>query len=273
MVRLILSLLLVSFASLPLLAQWAPRAPGSVDLLEWREIPGDEGRIYLFRNGCQIGGWDYHAQHWRDYDAARDVWSPPAATPPVAPPARGTPNFGVDPDKLGNGARFELNGQRVSKQQVFDALQDKIPEDAKKLRVTVIGSAVERQRVIDAYASLEASLRERLTLWSVPPDHWSLTDTTNGTPIFRTDGKPTLYVQAPDGKVLHRQDDFAGAQDLEAIRKAVKNYDASRDPDLRKPAPTPLPPAPAPSPQNLPLPGIALMLGVLGYLFLRRRSV
>ena len=53
---------------------------------------------------------------------------------------------------------------------------------------------------------------------------------------FVTTGKPTIYVQAPDGKVLHRQDDYqGGAPELaEAIRRIDPNYDPKKDFDLRK---------------------------------------
>jgi hypothetical protein len=53
---------------------------------------------------------------------------------------------------------------------------------------------------------------------------------------FKTDGDPTVYCQAPSGKVLHRQDDYQGGPDalIGALRKAKANYDPKRDPDLRK---------------------------------------
>lgn len=278
MFRWLMTLLLLLLGVGAILAQWERGgcpAPGSVDSYDWRELGGDPGRIYLFRNGRQIGGWDYDAGQWRDYDAARGVWSPPIAKPPLEPPPRVLPNFGIDSAKLNNRPRFELNGHTASAQEAIDAIREKIPEDAKKLRITVIGDAADRKRVTDAFHEAEPALKERTTLWSVPPDHWSLTNLETGKPIFRTNGKPTLYVQAPDGKVLHRQDDFAGAQDFEAIRRAIKNYDAAKDPDLRKAAPVPIPPpapAPSPIPTSSTMPGIALLLGVLGFLFMKRRS-
>lgn len=53
-------------------------------------------------------------------------------------------------------------------------------------------------------------------------------------------GKPTIYVQTPDGTVQHRQDDYAGgAQGLrpafERLRKPDKNYRPDKDRDLRRP--------------------------------------
>jgi hypothetical protein len=55
-----------------------------------------------------------------------------------------------------------------------------------------------------------------------------------------TSGSPTIYLQAPDGKVLHRQDDYRPG-DLGAIRKAIARYDAKKDPDARRPAVAGLP--------------------------------
>ena len=160
----------------------------------------------------------------------------------------------------------------ASKEQVIDAIHAKIPEESKKIRVTIIGGADDRQRVAEALPKIEAPLRERLAVWSVPPDHWSLTDTATGKPVFRTDGKPTIYVQAPDGKVLHRQSDFGGVQDFEAIRKAVKNYDSAKDPDLCKAAPDPVPPG-ADAARQLYAPGLVLALGLLGYLFCHAKEM
>ena len=50
---------------------------------------------------------------------------------------------------------------------------------------------------------------------------------------FVTAGTPTVYLQAPDGKVLHRQDNYSPG-DFQAIRKAIDKYDAKRDPDVRQ---------------------------------------
>ena len=51
-----------------------------------------------------------------------------------------------------------------------------------------------------------------------------------------TAGQPTVYCQTPGGKVLHRQDDYAGGAvaAVAALRKAKDTYEARRDPDLRR---------------------------------------
>ena len=55
-------------------------------------------------------------------------------------------------------------------------------------------------------------------------------------PGFVTSGQPTIYCQAPDGKVLHRQDDYGGPEQLaEAARKAKPNYRPENDPNVNRP--------------------------------------
>jgi len=142
-------------------------------------------------------------------------------------------NFGVLRDMIVPG-RITHNGREITMGEAMGALVGQIPDESKKFRLTVIGSHAERKSVMDGFAQLEPALKERIAPWSVPPDHWSLKDQVSGQTVFKTDGHPTVYLQAPDGKALHRRDDFKGPGDFEAIRKAVKAYDASKDPDLLK---------------------------------------
>lgn len=51
----------------------------------WRTHATDPDRIYLYREGTQVGGWCYREKHYRPYDGAN--WGTPTATPPVKPPA------------------------------------------------------------------------------------------------------------------------------------------------------------------------------------------
>jgi hypothetical protein len=149
------------------------------------------------------------------------------------------PPTGVEVDQLqkaGAPARYWRRGALVDREDVLRAVgQAKtIPDDRGKYRLTVIGSDAERQPVLDDYKkSVEAELRTQILVWSVPPDHWSLHDSASGTPLFKTDGHPTIYLQAADGKVLHRQDGYSGPADFAAIRKAT-GYDPARDRNLNK---------------------------------------
>lgn len=204
---------------------------------EWRTSSAEPGRSYLFRHGVQVGGYDHEHGIYRVYHADTDTWDAPQ--PPPWEETERTPisglNFGVDTDKLnGHDEAYHLNGTPVSEAQARKALADGgIPDDAARLRLTVIGPANLTTRVVDdlARSPALAEWKNRLVPQCYLPEHWSV-----GRAGFVTSGKPTIYVQAPDGKVLHRQDDYDdGPEGLaRALRRADPNYDARKDPDLRK---------------------------------------
>jgi hypothetical protein len=52
----------------------------------WRSLADDPGRVYLFRDGEQIGGWCYRAKHYRSFDGKN--WGPPTDAAPVRPPVQ-----------------------------------------------------------------------------------------------------------------------------------------------------------------------------------------
>lgn len=156
--------------------------------------------------------------------------------PAPAAPVEDKPIFGVDAAKLKDRpARILRGGKEITREQAFQLLGDKeVPDDRSLLRVTVIGPDAERGQVVADLAGHPAlaSYKGRLLVQDYAPDHWSVARAG-----FKTDGHPTVYVQAPDGTVLHRQDTYQGpAQLAEAIRKADPSYDPSKDPDATKPA-------------------------------------
>ena len=127
--------------------------------------------------------------------------------------------------------RYAIIGQPVSAAEALEAVDKTFNDDRDKLRVTIVGPEAERRA---ARAAIEqhpdfAALRERIAVRDYPPDHWALQVG------FITTGRPTIYCQAPSGKVLHRQDDFVGGADaaVAALRRANEAYDPKRDPDLR----------------------------------------
>lgn len=127
-------------------------------------------------------------------------------------------NFGLD-----------LKGWREEPRQALPLFEGGVPDDAHKLRVTVIGLDEDRRKVL---LDLESSpVKDLVVVNAYPPTHWAVQNLG-----FKTDGRPTVYVQAPDGRVLHRQDEYRGKDKLvEAIRKADPNYRPDRDPDLNAP--------------------------------------
>jgi len=143
-------------------------------------------------------------------------------------------NFGVDLDKL-EPHKCTLNGRSISCEKAIERIGNQVPDDRNKLRLVVIGTPAERDPVLRAWQNVDQSLRDRISPWFCPPEHWSLRDTMTGDLRFKVDGHPTIYLLAPDGESLGRMDGFTAAQDVEAIRRAVKKYDADKDVDLRKP--------------------------------------
>jgi hypothetical protein len=127
----------------------------------------------------------------------------------------------------------------VTQAEALRAVQQGLPDDAAKLRLTVIGANGDRTPVEQELAKPESKdIADRALLWSVPPDHWSLKDHATGQPMFVTTGKPTVYLQAPSGEVLYREDDYRQG-DFTAIRKAIDDYDKRKDPGRSSPAALP----------------------------------
>lgn len=137
-----------------------------------------------------------------------------------------TPNYGLDRSKIADHERFTINGVEVPRHKAFQAIGAPLPNDAGLLRMTVIGSDADRKKVLDDVAKFPE--REKMLVQDYPPDHWAVKGAG-----FVTTGKPTIYLQAPSGKVLHRQDSYSGPAPLvEAIRRADPNYDPKKDKDL-----------------------------------------
>lgn len=223
-----------------LLGDWGAAGCGPVGSPQevWKQFACDPGRSYLFRDGVQAAGYDHEQRIYRAYDARTGVWGSPEPPPwENTSAARAAPaNFGVDLDKL-NGEPAEcyrINGKPASRDRAFQALADqRLPDDAGRLRLTIIGPDDLTTRVSDDLKSAKAlaDWRDRLAVQAYAPDHWAVARTG-----FVTSGQPTIYVQTPDGQVLHRQDDYAdGPEGLaRALRRADPRYDARKDPDLRK---------------------------------------
>jgi hypothetical protein len=142
---------------------------------------------------------------------------------------------GTDPGKLTAREEYRVGGRAVSRDEALQALRGApLADDSRKPRLTVIGSPEERRKVL---AGLPDDVKERWLVKEYAPDHWAVSGAG-----FKADGHPTVYLQAPDGKVLHRQDD---ADNLAAaVRRADPAYDPNKDPDLRKPKAPDKPAAP-----------------------------
>lgn len=70
---------------LPLLLLASSAAAGE-PAYTWRTNADDPDRVYLYRDGQQIGGWCYAAKQYRPLNG--EEWGSPIGKAPVQPPAR-----------------------------------------------------------------------------------------------------------------------------------------------------------------------------------------
>jgi hypothetical protein len=137
--------------------------------------------------------------------------------------------------------RYIYDGKTITEKEALDLMDDPtITDDSGFLRLTVIGPEAERKPVLSDIDTnpLLTKYKGRLVIQDYDPTRWEMSCG------FVTQGHPTIYVQTPDGKVLHRQDDYRdGADGLAvALRRADPKYNPHGDPDLRKEAdPSPAP--------------------------------
>ena len=145
------------------------------------------------------------------------------------------PVAGIDFTKISAKPRILHGGKEISKDRAYELIADvgkDVPDDRALMRLTVIGSEEQRKQVLDDLNSNPAlaAYKNLLVVQSYAPDHWAVARSG-----FKTQGNPVIYVQDFSGKVLHRQEEYRGAEKLaEAIRKADPTYDASKDPDKNK---------------------------------------
>jgi hypothetical protein len=148
-------------------------------------------------------------------------------------PAAEAPIFGVDVEKLAHSRHANsVNGRPVSREAAIKAIEEGVPDDAGRPRLTLIGAKEDCQRVLKDLAGDPAlkPYADKYLVQDYRPDNWAVKCG------FKTDGSPVIYAQDAAGKVLHRQDDYeGGAQALAtALRKADPAYDPKADPDKRK---------------------------------------
>lgn len=242
----------------------------------WHRFASDPGRSYLYSDGVMLAAYDHARGIYRTYDAASDTWSAPTRPPwdegkpePIAAPkekkTEALPNFGVDLERLRGGREehYRLNGVPVSRDHAQHAIGGgSVPDDAGRLRLTVIGDPASTAAVTRDIASAPALApwKDRLVVQSYAPSHWAVAKAG-----FYTAGKPTVYVQAPSGKVLHRQDDYADGADglANALRRADPDYDPTKDADLRR--------SPRIDPSRIPAP-VWIGAAIVAVLLFRRSS-
>lgn len=197
----------------------------------------------------------------------------PSASEPV------TQNFGIDIEKLKEQTRprYTLGDREVTREEALAAVEaPEIPDESNKLRLVVIGSETDRKRVLsdlESYPGLQ-KLKDSVVVNAYPAGSVVLKH--KG---FVVDGSPSIYLLAPDGKVLGRNLDgqYHGPAVLTAaIEQAQgKPYDPNKDPDLKPKPPEPKQPDQFPARPFDPgqLPGwVWLALGAGAFLWLNSRT-
>ena len=199
---------------------------------EWRPLSADVNQVALYHEGRQIGAYHLVEDYYRPLDPVTSEWGKRCA-PPIAAPRR---NFGLTQEKIRDGDHYSLNGREVSKERIQQVLADadrQVPDDSGKLRLTVIGDPDWRSIVAEDLPKHPAlaSWKDKIVAAWYPPGHWAI-----ARQGFRTSGRPTIYIQAPDGAVLHRQDDYQGGAEAlaEVLRKLDPHYQPEKDRDRRK---------------------------------------
>lgn len=236
----------------------------------------DPDQVHLFRDGRQAGTYRYSLERfYRLIDYDRELWSgaeplpegaprPPALIPEPAPPPEAEPvaavgqlpdwmTQGVERDKVTTERRYWLGPREVSEAEARQAVAAGLVDDSNRLRVTLVGTKEECDRVhtdIDTHAAF-APLREKILVQCYRPDEWQVAKVG-----LAGGGHPTVWVQAPapaggKSRALHRQDDYADGpaglayaigQAVGAKRDPDPNFDPKKVPDLRK---VPSPDAPS----------------------------
>lgn len=202
--------------------------PPAAEEYRWLRWDQDPTRVYLYKGKKQIGAYDLDEHYYRELLNERTGEWAPNSKPPISPPV-----FGVDTDKLPRQESYRLNGNEVRKDVAMEVLANGLNDDTSKLRVTVVDPDQKgRQQIVEDLRKIPEG--ESFAVREYDPKAWELSSG------FSTTGTPTIYFQAPNGKVLHRQDDYQGgaAPTIEALRKAKASYDPKMDPDLRKPQAT-----------------------------------
>lgn len=218
---------------------------------KWLPWQGNPKYLSLWRGGVEVGFWDTEKKTFHPKKSNGNYG--PASEPPVAPPGVDWRTGGVeskDGSPVTSKKQIVLHTgggkQHLSPEQARLILSENksLPDDSKKVHLTVIGSAEKRKQVRDDLAKAPelVALADRLLVQDYGPEDWPVRDVG-----FETSkGDPTIVIQSRKGGVLHAQYEYRGPAKLaeaieaacaEAVRRADPDRDPSKDPDLNKTVP------------------------------------
>lgn len=197
---------------------------------EWRRHNDDQDLLYA--NGVCLGGWDYETSTFTEWLGQR--WGRVGLRCPIAPPTRVVAQLptGVDESKLLGGEKATRRGVAISIEDARHVIEggvdvSQLKDDSHLQRITIISKDDAKRAA--ARKEIEASdvlrgARPKLVVWDASSDDWSVKDSG-----FKCDGD-CIYLQAPDGRVLMRQDSLDVKGVVDALRKRRDDYDPKRDP-------------------------------------------
>lgn len=206
--------------------------------LNWRPTDTPE-QVALYQGDTQIGIFKVPEREYLNLNKNGDF--EPSQLPFPIPekylelfPIKKILNYGIDLSEMkGRPESYYHNGRAITKESALHLMgATGIPDDSALLRLTVIGGDSIRKQIKDDLFNDPnlKEFRQIVLLQDYPVSHWAVTGVG-----FDTTGEVAIYVQSPDGTVIHKQTDYRdGPAGLAAaLRKADPNYRRGGDPDLR----------------------------------------
>lgn len=194
--------------------------------LEWFNSTQGAAVDVLYYGDRLVGMWDHETRKYRAmfYDQWGPECEPPI--PPRNPPAelikRGE-NFGVDIDKL-KAKSYSISGVPSTREQVIEAIDADIPDDAKKPRVTVMGAQKAREAMVLALREMftRNKLDDKVLLGSGAAD-----DVILKRRGFVCPCELITYVQDPSGKQLAAIKSATPAEVVPEVETTLRAHDES----------------------------------------------
>lgn len=204
-------------------------------------VPTDDLRqVALYQDTVQVGVYKIPERIYLEITPTGDFKTSELPTPIPEKyldlfPIKKIANYGIDLSEMkGRPESYYHNGRAITKESALLLMGNTgIPDDSQFLRLTVIGpDEIRKQIREDLLNSPELKdFRSITVVQDYPANHWSVTGVG-----FELTGEVAIYVQSPDGTVLHKQNDYKdGAPGLAAaLRKVDPSHRRGGDPDLRE---------------------------------------
>lgn len=147
---------------------------------------------------------------------------PPEPVKPVEQPKPVANNFGLEASKVGKNIGYTGSVREYEMQAGKTS--------ASKLYLTVIGTPADRKQVVEDWKSHPEynDLRGSVNFGEYNRGDWQVADNLG----YAGNGKPTILIQQPSGRVDYRAYDYAGGAKgiAQALRRADPTYRPERDP-------------------------------------------